>query len=253
MSEPALVLVSPDPGWAAPAFDSLLPGAHALVLGDVSAGLDARRTGFEFRDTLTVLSAGPRVRHAFLFRRPLAEATILAQVMATGTGAINVGGSRVDGKRWPTNLVFVHGPGCKAVGTKRVVASNAPGRASRGGGERAIGFGKNTGNAAPMPFYTDPDDYGMEVVTAYKCEPGCPVAALDAQSGVLKNGGQNESSTRGLGVFDPQRAWMGALGSTTFAGDSGGASRFFPQFRDETELLAWLTTLITPPQFSDDA
>lgn len=239
------MLMVPEPAWAASAIGVLLPGAHAVVVGDADVGIEGRFAGFEVRDTLAIISPSG-VRHAFLLRKPIVESTIVGQVLTTGTGALNIEGCRVDGKRWPSNIVFVHGPGCRDAGTKRVVASNAPGRASRGDGERGIGFGKSTGNTAPMPFYTDPNDYGMEVVAAWECEPGCPVAMLDAQSGVLKNGGQNESSTRGLGVFDPERAWTGALGAPTFAGDTGGASRFFPQFKDDHELLAWLTRLITP-------
>jgi DNA modification methylase len=45
---------------------------------------------------------------------------------------------------------------------------------------------------------------------------------LDEQSGVLKNGGQNSSSPDVEGLFGNRKS-----GHTKFAGDSGGASRFF--------------------------
>lgn len=47
--------------------------------------------------------------------------------------------------------------------------------------------------------------------------------ALDAQSGTLKNGGQNTSSPDSEGALFGNRK----SGNTKFAGDSGGASRFF--------------------------
>jgi site-specific DNA-methyltransferase (adenine-specific) len=93
------------------------------------------------------------------------------------------------------------------------------------------------------------------------------VAELDSQGGVLKNGGQNETSDR-------HKIGSVALGDyakegppTSYAGDTGTASRFFycakpaRSERDEglrdsrnahptvkpTELMEWLIKLITPP------
>jgi site-specific DNA-methyltransferase (adenine-specific) len=46
---------------------------------------------------------------------------------------------------------------------------------------------------------------------------------LDEQSGLLKNGGQNRKGQGGRSVFGNAEVWN----PTHFAGDSGGASRFF--------------------------
>ena len=151
--------------------------------------------------------------------------------------------------RWPPNLLLVHGPGCVRLGTKKVVAANAPGRSSAGEGERAIGFGKNAGNARKMPFYTDPSDYGMETVAAWECERSCPVLRLDTQTGELSSGmmvaGQTRQKTKGGGGYHgnfPDKAT-----DTDTYGDSGGASRFFPQFQGPEDVLDWFRTLICPP------
>jgi DNA modification methylase len=139
-------------------------------------------------------------------RKPLAG-TVAANVLAHGTGALNVDGCRVgtDGwgevvpglGRWPANLVLSHAPDC-----------------------------------------------------AERCEPGCPVAELDEQSGTLQ-------SFTGQTECEPARG-----------ADSGGASRFFPTFRYQAkadtaerprqggtahptvkplDLMRWLVRLVTPP------
>ncbi len=57
---------------------------------------------------------------------------------------------------------------------------------------------------------------------------GCPVRLLDEQSGETRNGGQNETSdrrSRGLCFGEPTPG-----NPTSWAGDSGTASRFFPTF-----------------------
>lgn len=76
-------------------------------------------------------------------------------------------------------------------------------RSRRGRGHQTIG------REQPVRGYADED--GQEAIPAWECVSACPVGLLDGQSGGY--------------------------------GDSGGASRFFPQLRDEDELLAWLTRL----------
>jgi hypothetical protein len=77
--------------------------------------------------------------------------------------------------------------------------------------------------------HADPD--GTETVTAWVCVEGCPVAALDAQSGVLKSGvavrhrGVKSVGYGGkLGLLQPGTPDSGF-------GDTGGASRFFKQVK----------------------
>ena len=140
-------------------------------------------------------------------RKPL-EGTGAANVLAHGTGALNIDATRVPGAlggdpnrfaktdggsfasfseapvvrsegRWPANVVFAHTPDC------------------------------------------GPDD-------STACVEGCPVAELDAQSGI---GRTNRPSSRGAGGQHGTLSPIGAQDSLPYYDDLGGASRFFPTFR----------------------
>lgn len=109
--------------------------------------------------------------------------------------------------------------------------------------------------------------HGQDCIDGGDCQPQCPVAEMDAQSGV---------STSPTGSVKGQRRKGGVMGaasgnhlSNSGHGDSGGASRFFPIFRYEAKapkserprladgtahntvkplnLLRWLVRLVTPP------
>ena len=255
------------------------------MFGTPAHALEAEDVGFEVHDCLSVL--GHTYHRVWLLRRPCSEPTVAAQVLSTGTGALWIGGGRVgvsggtkrseqapypkkengtedrskswartghgvlelQAGRWPSNLVLVHTSECRCAGIKRVKASNAPEKASSGEGARAIGFGKNTGSARSMPFYTDLDDYGVETVQAWECKPECPVRKLDEQSGECRSaqGGCKQSGARGAdGPFFGSARPRGYQGASYF--DSGGASRFFPQFACEDDLDQWLLRLILGPQ-----
>ncbi len=263
----------------------LLPGAHVILLSEgprwVGDFLACRQVGLEPRDTMAIL--GPKgCRIAGLFRQPLAESTLVAQILATGTGALNIDATRVrhsnavdfekhkqqvetlkakggsmgnswknssdlsgasevsHAGRWPANLVFIHTEGCRLTGTQ-TVAAPVINRFTDG----MKPFGEGAGHQYETVQTGDAD--GNEEIPVWSCQEGCPVVELDGQSGILKNGGQNKTSTRNLGIFDPALAWKGELGSSNFSGDSGGASRFFRQFQTEGDLYKYLETLIRPP------
>lgn len=55
------------------------------------------------------------------------------------------------------------------------------------------------------------------------CVEDCPVRLLDEQSGILKNGGLNS----GVGVSSGYAGAIPQTSNSRYAGDSGGASRFF--------------------------
>ena len=61
-----------------------------------------------------------------------------------------------------------------------------------------------------------------------ECCEGCPVRLLDAQSGVLKSGGGDKGGKTigAMGYGGRNRKHF----SHHYIADSGGASRFFPQF-----------------------
>jgi len=274
------------PGWAASAHRDLLPGSHAVALGPYTACIDARRVGFEVRDTILVLSAeGPRF--AFLLRKPCSEATVAENVLKHGTGGLNINATRVShasasdfekhkagveaikarggqmegswknssdlsgasevtmAGRWPSNLVLVHGPDCQREGVR-----------SAGTGGRRInekedfqdgvheGYKRKNRSMYTHNMVGQLRTYGLETIASWACEPGCPVAELDGMSGLLKSAiGQaaqqmtNKATVNfnGKAVSEPGRnQW----------GDSGGASRFFPQFESEDALRAWFERLI---------
>ena len=139
--------------------------------------------------------------------------------------------------RWPSNLVLVHGPGCRQDGTKKFKS----GTAVRGKGvSNAVAYGGNIGRlpkGTPDLGYVSED--GLETVTAWACELGCLVAQLDEQSGRISSHGGGISHGLGYQGGDADRSIP--------KGGSGGASRFFPQFASEAELDEWFRRLIFGP------
>ena len=197
-------------------------------------------------------------------RKPL-EGTVAQNVQRWGCGALAIDASRVEGLaqkpggkirgkrgfdgtndgpantdapepnplgRWPANVLLSHSPDCVEVGTREVV--------NRGGNR---GTNPNAGYSGGLKG--DGEDIGIgetkagtkymraETVAKFDCAPGCPVAALDRQSG-------NRPSTL-TGRADPTKAHAHPADPTKRRGsmfgnesaqasvyaDSGGASRFF--------------------------
>jgi hypothetical protein len=136
--------------------------------------------------------------------------------------------------RWPPHWVLTHHHDCRPCGTKRVKASNQPGR-SNGTIESGIGFGPDgSGKPRQAVYHTDPTDYGMETVEAWDCVEGlCPVAEMDRQSGERKAGAR--PSNRGAGTKGYHGWPNGTDDGVRIEFDSGGASRFFPRFAWETD------------------
>lgn len=138
-------------------------------------------------------------------------------------------GSRVIGKttegRWPPNVILEHLPDCRCIGTKRVRGSYTEGGGSRPGGFGDVGADK--GGSVPVGRgYADPD--GTEAVDEWVCAPGCPVADLDGDSGVLRDRGNIHPTTGGQGTG---HSWSTSLYVAEHGSydEGGGASRFFKQ------------------------
>jgi hypothetical protein len=256
----------PNPGWAKSVHGSLLPGGHVCVFGGFRTALEAEDVGFEVRDCIIVL--GLKRETVWLCRKALEEGTVAAQVLKTGTGALWIDGCRVAGTvqvpgsmrsyrrfddrgdkpelvappppnpcgRWPSNLVLVHGPECRQEGTKRV--KGHPGYPNGPGGKsHHYSSSKRSEEVRPNAWEGHPD----EDVPAWQCQPGCPVKLLDAQSGDSKSQVWSPRTSQ-----EPGEGWgMTATGSEY--NDSGGASRFFPQFGDVSELDLWLMKLMLGP------
>jgi site-specific DNA-methyltransferase (adenine-specific) len=123
--------------------------------------------------------------------------------------------------RWPANFALSHDDDCKPVGTRKVKTGVAV-RRNFEGGEKQRGF---LASAASGPDMTYGDADGTETVEAWQCVDGCPVKALDEQSGTLKSGS--------MGIVTRKRPASGILGTmpaqtkNEVVGDSGTASRFF--------------------------
>lgn len=250
-------------------YEQLSPGAHLVLLGGTrwDEALGARQVGFQLRDTVLILApGGPTL--GYLFRRPCSEGTVVENVLRYGTGGLNIGacrvgisgGTRRDGRadkpndfgwenmrghqiaapnagRWPSNLVLVHAPGCTETGTQEVLAPVI---------NRFKDGMKPFGHGAGHAYETSGG--GLELRATWDCRDGCPVRALDEQSGTLRSGdllpshhcfGGSQIGTFRMRDRTGERQPM--------YGDQGGASRFFPQFRDDSAMLAWFQALLLPP------
>ncbi|MGW4406564.1 DNA-methyltransferase [Nonomuraea sp. NPDC004702] len=274
--------------WAAECLRVLKPGAHLLAFGGtrtyhrLAAAIED--VGFEIRDSLhwiygsgfsKGISVAKAMERAFgdgaawegwnttlkpahepiiLARKPPAG-TIAANVTRYGVGAINIAACRIA----PT------GESRPRVGE----ASQETRYTDRGG----TNFAPLPGVRGGAPEGRWPTNlvfsHSALCVDEGACEPDCPVAELDRQSGVRRAGGDirdTEVSQPGGGA-----TYSGIWGrhNVTKRRDDGGASRFFPTFRYEAKagsaerpklddgtahatvkplsLMRWLVRLVTPP------
>ena len=78
------------------------------------------------------------------------------------------------------------------------------------------------------------DTDGNETVANWICVEGCPVKALDEQSGVLQSPPTYTRSASGFneGVYGEGMGQEAGEESLNY-GDTGGASRFFKQVKNE--------------------
>ena len=198
-----------------------------------------------------------------VLRKPLSEGTVASNTLKHGVGGLNIDASRVHGGvstggvssggsafgqdagwnktnvyrqeidrsmpqgRWPANLILQHLDGCRCEGTKRVKGSELNHRCS----SESVGGIYSPMGTVHKRGHTDSD--GKETVANWICVEGCPVKTLDEQSGVLTSGTILPHHRRTV----PRMGHGGVYGDETpretaevyFAGDTGGASRFFKQ------------------------
>ena len=163
-----------------------------------------RLLGLEVRDTILILRYGLKTSFGFLLRKPLRTPNTIQQVLSTGTGALNLDATRSTRGRWPTNLVILHGASC-----------------SREAPTCEVG-----------------------------CDPQCPAYWLDKASGETSSS-DDPHRFHGLVKFknkhyvkEGDRAAAAIVnGAATAYGDRGGASRYFPQFYQMSELVTWMRHL----------
>jgi DNA modification methylase len=223
----------------------------------------------------------PAQEPILMFRKPLSEKTVAEQVVKTGTGAINIDACRVGGTdsvtthsrgsnsahpshptfktveetgritaqnlnldtqsersgRWPANLLLIHGSECQVIGTKKV---KAPVINRFEDGMKPFGEGAGHGFTSTQTG----DENGEEELPIYECQDGCPVKALDAQSGQSFSSGGRIANIAPSGVYG-QGKGLGAGRNFTPEevrgdpgyGDTGGASRFFAQFEPDAPFI----------------
>lgn len=199
----------------------------------------------------------PASEHWILARKPF-DGTVVTNLLQHGTGALNIDACRVGSEertfvskgirpgsnnlvgdswegpgvartvagRWPANLIISHTEDCIAKGF-RTVKTNAHFPEDGGAKNRTPAFGggwKGTG---------EPDARAVEErVEVWECTPDCPVALLDAQSGIsesVKPGTiLNRGSRSGTGMgYNGKTTPTGVHTAIVGYGDKGGASRFF--------------------------
>ena len=195
-----------------------------------------------------------------LARKPLSESSVAKNVLKHGTGGINIGASRVgtedtkrtqnpqhntnlnpgvwqggvtgsDAGRWPANLILVH-PGCELAGTRKVKGSAQASGPTLSGRSHSPALAKGMTGTGPTACHVD--ECGLEEVDSWDCVDGCPVKALDEQTGP-----EFDAILRQLQQTDPEG--YGHIKS------AGGASRYFKQVQSEEELVEYLRLLLSPP------
>ena len=220
-------------------------------------------------DGSTGTALKPSVEDWWLARKPLGtnEGTIAANVLAHGTGGLNIDASRVRMSEADAQVIrdmggfgrasYVRQPGaslqlsvdpmpCKDASPDgggrwppHLLLTHAECRPA--GTKRVKAIGGGTGEASRQPsalFGTFPksatggygDADGLETVEAWDCTPGCPVAELDRQSGELQSGYAETLNRRSDKFRSVYSEFKGESVEGALIGDRGGASRFFPKF-----------------------
>lgn len=228
---------------------------------DVSKAIDRAATEDATRWQGWGTALKPAWEPIIVARKPL-SGTVARNVLDHGTGALNVDGCRV-GWATETERAEVNGR----------VAPNARWREQKGGGATEAMSRLGERHVADVTHAAGRWPTNLLIVhhpdCAETCVPGCHAAELDRQSGqqrsgvaVQRNGGGQRIFGQGPGLTRPDVGF----------GDSGGASRFYPQFRfnpkapskerpsierdgkrimhptvKPVSLMRWLVRLVTPP------
>ena len=199
----------------------------------------------------------PAFEPVVVARKPL-QGTVAANVLAWGTGALNIDGCRI------------HTPGSES--KSYTVKRMKPGAT----------LAKTGGNWRPEDDTDLPWDVGREYqgqTTAGRWPANVTLdpeaaAEIDRQSGELTSGkaaagGHVRYAVSGEGIYGGGKGlWQSAGSAGGLYGDTGGASRFFPVFRYEAKaptserpkingiahptvkplkFIRWLVRLVTPP------
>jgi hypothetical protein len=127
--------------------------------------------------------------------------------------------------RWPANFMLTHLDGCKLRGTKNI--KQGKNSSDLGGSDRKVGLYKDG-----LKKRAEDRHQGEEEVADWACAEGCPIKLLDEQSGISKSTGGRIGNKQGIYSNQGEGGWSTdhTKGDAGF-GDTGGASRFFMQFK----------------------
>jgi DNA modification methylase len=254
----------------------LKPGGHLLAFGGTRTyhrmACAIEDAGFEVRDSLHWIygSGFPKslnldgawhgwgtalkpAHEPVVVARKSLVGTVAANVLAHGTGALNIDGCRVGttAESWP------------ATRREYRVSGIQPG-GGKDGATQSTGHAP-AGRWPPNILLSHTPECGEA------CAEDCAVAEMDRQSGTLKSGTHSPHHQRHTNGGNGQT--LGTMAGVTGQSypDSGGASRFFPVFRYQAkasrsererglnegqkashptvkpvELMRWLVRLVTP-------
>ena len=128
--------------------------------------------------------------------------------------------------RWPANVILQHLDGCRCDGIKKVKSHNPGNKATRGGAST----GECYGDYGKRSLVGHADEDGKESVANWICVEGCPVRALDGQSGTGESPKSSRLKTSGTDFGQINDDGWKPSGCTIYGyGDTGGPSRFFKQ------------------------
>jgi site-specific DNA-methyltransferase (adenine-specific) len=174
-----------------------------------------------------------------LARKPITEKTVAKNVLKWGCGGINIDGTRISVDDNDPNKRRATGNNGDADSMFGVGNSKRPATLTQGRFPSNVVFSHTV-------FCTDGS-----------CHETCAVKMLDEQSGILKNCGQNYKGGNRKSMFGN----VEVINPTSYAGDTGTASRFFycakvsPSERGDSthptmksiRLMGYLCRLVTPP------
>jgi hypothetical protein len=203
-----------------------------------------------------------------LLRKPLSEGTVASNTLKHGVGGLNIDACRVstgdtlnggryaehgvgeeDGSayghginkrrpgeyqqpsgRWPGNLILQHLDGCECEGTREVASDgHFP-------SQRTPNTIYGGGRGASLKQVGGERYIGKEAVANWICVEGCPVRALDEQSGTGESPKSSRLKTSGTDFGQINDDGWKPSGCTIYGyGDTGGPSRFFKQVGGKTE------------------
>jgi site-specific DNA-methyltransferase (adenine-specific) len=169
-----------------------------------------------------------------MFRKTPQEKTVAAQILKTGTGAINIDASRV--KHASKADLEKHAKGVQAIKERGGSMENSWKNSSDlSGANDVTDAGRWPANV--LMVHSD----GCVKGDSWHCVEGCPVLALDTQSGdrpsTLTGRADPSESHQHPATARPD-AFFGNIkgGIGNVYADSGGASRFFQQFEGQPEI-----------------